>query len=80
MKYCVDLPLLWGDWKFIQAFNTKTEAVEFCQGHFGADDAGMVCLISEVEDDGAIDQEKLEGLEDEPCIKSLSNQCLIPQH
>lgn len=51
MQYYVDLPRLEGDSQFIQAFNTKPEAVAFCQEHFGADAQGNVCLISEAKEE-----------------------------
>ena len=36
-----------GDWKNVDAFNTKADAIEYCQRVFGGDDKGRVCLITE---------------------------------
>lgn len=32
----------------VESFATREEAIEFAQQHFGADENGMICLISEV--------------------------------
>jgi hypothetical protein len=47
MKYAVDIPD--GDnelWKCIEYFETKKEAIKFCQKHFGADNKGRINLVS----------------------------------
>lgn len=38
------------EWKQIEIFFTKKEAVEFCRDEFGADEEGRVQLISEGEE------------------------------
>lgn len=49
--FAVDIPQTFdGDpideWKTVEYFQNRDEAVKFAQEHFGADENGMVCLIS----------------------------------
>ena len=37
-------------WVNYAGFETKEEAIQFARHHFGADENGCICLISEVED------------------------------
>ena len=52
-KFAVDVPSSISDvygnyheWVNIDSFKTREEAIKFAQEHFGADENGMVCLIS----------------------------------
>ena len=38
-------------WINCSDFETKEEAIQFARHHFGADENGCICLISEVEDE-----------------------------
>ena len=49
--YAVDIPQTFNgdpidEWKNVEYFKTKEEAINFAQEHFGADENGMVCIIS----------------------------------
>ena len=51
MHYSVDIPQVFNgdpidEWKCIEYFETREEAIKFAQEHFEADDEGMICLIS----------------------------------
>ena len=53
MRFVVDIPHLHPidhtpEWETIEYFDTKEEAIEYARNTFGADDKGMVSLISEV--------------------------------
>ncbi len=52
-RYAVDVPPSYPDkqgsfeeWINVDYFKTKEEAIKFAQEHFGADENGMICLIS----------------------------------
>ena len=36
------------EWINIEFFKTKQEAIDFVKEHFGADENGMVCLVSAI--------------------------------
>ena len=50
--FYVDIPKVKGDgnpseeWYNVESFSTKEDALKYAQEHFGADEKGMVCLIS----------------------------------
>ena len=52
-EFFVDIPKVNGDgtpseeWYNVQSFKTKKLAIKFAQKHFGADENGMVSLISQ---------------------------------
>lgn len=51
MHYAVDIPQCFNgepvdEWFCVEYFKTKEEALKFAQEHFGADENGMICLIS----------------------------------
>lgn len=37
---------LWEDWTNLESFETKEQAIEWAQKHLGADENGMICVIS----------------------------------
>jgi len=50
--FFVDIPQMRGnngsdEWRNIATFHSREEAIQFAKDNFGADDNGMVCLISE---------------------------------
>ena len=52
-RYADDVPPSYPDkqgsfeeWINVDYFKTKEEAIKFAQEHFGADENGMICLIS----------------------------------
>lgn len=50
-RYAVDLPDPWNldtEWRMIESFNSKSEALEFVQKKFGADEQGRINLITEL--------------------------------
>lgn len=38
------------EWEFVAEFKSRDEAIAYAKKHYGADDEGKVCLISEVQD------------------------------
>ncbi len=36
----------WGEWVNLSTFKTKQEAIDWAKKHLGADDNGMICVIS----------------------------------
>lgn len=49
--YFVDIPQCFNgepidEWRTIKEFKTNEEALKYAQEHFGADENGMICLIS----------------------------------
>lgn len=52
MRFSVDIPKVKDDgtpseeWHCVEYFETIEEAIQFAQDYFGADENGMVCLIS----------------------------------
>lgn len=49
--YFVDIPQVdSSEWKSVASFKSKQEAIGFCKQRFGADDTGMIVIISEVDD------------------------------
>jgi hypothetical protein len=34
------------EWMMVESFETNEEAIEFAIKHFGADENGMICIIS----------------------------------
>lgn len=48
IKYYVDIPnALSDEWINIKTFDTKEEAIKFAQEIFGADENGLISIISE---------------------------------
>ncbi len=53
ITFYVDIPKVDGDgkpsqeWYTVESFRTKQDAIDFAKEHFGADDNGMVSLISQ---------------------------------
>jgi hypothetical protein len=50
--FAVDIPQCFNgdpidEWRCVETFSTREEALKFAQEHFGADENGMICLISE---------------------------------
>jgi len=50
-RWAVDIPQTFdGDptdeWKTVEYFENREDAIKFAQEHFGADEDGMICLIS----------------------------------
>lgn len=49
--FIVDVPPAMGEeWETVKYFDTKEEAVKFCQHTYGADEEGRINLITEVEE------------------------------
>ena len=51
IHYTVDIPKLINgqpsdEWINVEYFSTKEEALHFAQSFFGADENGMICIIS----------------------------------
>ena len=49
-RYYVDVPpssFNFDEWHNVEDFDSYEEALKFAQDNFGADEKGMVCLISE---------------------------------
>ena len=53
MHYAVDVPPSYpnnrgeyDEWINVEYFETREEAIKFAQYHFGADEEGKICLIS----------------------------------
>lgn len=50
--YSIDIPQCFNgkpidEWRAITEFKTWEEALQYAQEHFGADENGMICLISQ---------------------------------
>ena len=51
LTYSVDIPQTFNgrptdEWKVVAEFKSEKDAIKYAQEHFGADEKGMVCLIS----------------------------------
>lgn len=49
--FAVDVPNYYnpeGEWKNVDYFYTKEEAIEYCKKVFGADDDGKISLITDI--------------------------------
>ena len=52
--YAIDVPNGYdaeATWINYDYFDTKEEAIKFAMHHFGADENGCICLLSELEED-----------------------------
>jgi hypothetical protein len=53
----VDIPSNFGgdDWTFVNEFDTRDEAIEFCMSEYGSDNQGRINLISEDDSEADLD-------------------------